>query len=164
MDGCKRSSEAAVEEYTNRFGSSPGTGPGGHSHQRRLQHGRMMGGGNTKDVTLVADSLDILEQGADQVADAMGQVPGVIRVANGFDQSRVKGRLVVNSQKAQALGTTESAVAMQVYYLLNGMTATTLDNYGDSDSEYDVVLEYPEASMMTSRPFWITLLPPRAAV
>ena len=33
---------------------------------------------------------------------------------------------------------------MQVYYLLNGMTATTLDDYGDSDAEYDVVLEYPE--------------------
>ena len=144
VDGCKRSSEAAVEEYTNRFGSSPGMDLAVTPTSGDSSMGAMMGGGNTKDVTLVADSLDILEQGADQVADAMGQVPGVIRVANGFDQSRVKGRLVVNSQKAQALGTTESAVAMQVYYLLNGMTATTLDNYGDSDSEYDVVLEYPE--------------------
>ena len=144
VDGCKRSSEAAVEEYTNRFGSSPGMDLAVTPTSGDSSMGAMMGGGNTKDVTLVADSLDILEQGADQVADAMGQVPGVIRVANEFDQSRVKGRLVVNSQKAQALGTTESAVAMQVYYLLNGMTATTLDNYGDSDSEYDVVLEYPE--------------------
>ena len=144
VDGCKRSSEAAVEEYTNRFGGSPGMDLAVTPTSSDSSMGTMMGGGNTKDVTLVADSLDILEQGADQVADAMGQVPGVIRVANEFDQSRVKGRLVVNSQKAQALGTTESAVAMQVYYLLNGMTATTLDNYGDSDSEYDVVLEYPE--------------------
>ena len=135
VDGCKRSSEAAVEEYTNRFGGSPGMDLAVTPTSSDSSMGTMMGGGNTKDVTLVADSLDILEQGADQVADAMGQVPGVIRVANEFDQSRVKGRLVVNSQKAQALGTTESAVAMQVYYLLN---------YGDSDSEYDVVLEYPE--------------------
>lgn len=144
VDGCKRSSEAAVEEYTNRFGGSPGMDLAVTPTSGDSSMGAMMGGGNTKAVTLVADSLDILEQGAAQVADVMGQVPGVIRVANEFDQSRVKGRLVVNSQKAQALGTTESAVAMQVYYLLNGMTATTLDDYGDSDAEYDVVLEYPE--------------------
>ena len=144
VDGCKRSSEAAVEEYTNRFGGSPGMDLAVTPTSGDSSMGAMTGGGNTKAVTLVADSLDILEQGAAQVADVMGQVPGVIRVANEFDQSRVKGRLVVNSQKAQALGTTESAVAMQVYYLLNGMTATTLDDYGDSDAEYDVVLEYPE--------------------
>lgn len=144
VDGCKRSSEAAVEEYTNRFGGSPGMDLAVTPASGDSSMGTMMGGGNTKTVTLVADSLDVLEQGADQVADAMSQVPGVIRVANEFDQSRVKGRLVVDSQKAQALGTSESAVAMQVYYLLNGMTATTLDDYGDSDAEYDVVLEYPE--------------------
>lgn len=40
-----------------------------------------------------------------------------------------------------ALGTSESAVAMQIYYLLEGMNATSVD-YGDT--EYDVVLEYPE--------------------
>lgn len=123
VDGCKRSSEAAVEEYTNRFGGSPGMDLAVAPASGDSSMGTMMGGGNTKTVTLVADSLDVLEQGADQVADAMSQVPGVIRVANEFDQSRVKGRLVVDSQKAQALGTSESAVAMQVYYLLNGMTA-----------------------------------------
>lgn len=133
-----------MEEYTNRFGGSPGMDLAVAPASGDSSMGTMMGGGNTKTVTLVADSLDVLEQGADQVADAMSQVPGVIRVANEFDQSRVKGRLVVDSQKAQALGTSESAVAMQVYYLLNGMTATTLDDYGDSDAEYDVVLEYPE--------------------
>lgn len=71
----------------------------------------------------------------------MTQVPGVIRIENPFRSSQSKGRIVINSQKAMALGTSESAVAMQIYYLLEGMNATSVD-YGDT--EYDVVLEYPE--------------------
>ena len=75
------------------------------------------------------------------VEEAMTQVPGVIRVENPFDTTQSKGRIVINSQKALALGTSEASVAMQVYYVLNGMTAATVE-YGDT--EYDVILEYPE--------------------
>lgn len=79
----------------------------------------------------------------------MTQVPGVIRIENPFDSSQSKGRIVIDSQKALAMGTSESAVAMQIYYLLDGLTATTVD-YGDT--EYDVILEYPEGNTTTSRP------------
>ena len=71
----------------------------------------------------------------------MAQVPGVIRIENPFNSSQSKGRIVIDSQKALALGTSESAVAMQIYYLLDGLTATSVE-YGDT--EYDVILEYPE--------------------
>ena len=137
---CPRTSAEAVEEYTARFGSTPGmdiaVDPSG-----AMNMSAMLGSSTSKDVTLLSNDLDSLQTGANQVAEAMRQVPGVIRVDNAFDQSRVKGRMVINSQKALALGTSESSVAMQVYYVLNGMTAATVD-YGDT--EYDVVLEYPE--------------------
>ena len=71
----------------------------------------------------------------------MAQVPGVIRIENPFNSSQSKGRIVIDSQKAMALGTSESAVAMQIYYLLDGLTATSVTY---EDTEYDVVLEYPE--------------------
>ena len=139
-DGVKRTSGQAVEAYTSQFNQLPGIDVAVTATSSDSDMSAMMGGSNTKEITLVADDLDALEQGAAQVEDAMAQIPGVIRVANAFDQSRVKGRLVINSQKAMAVGTSEAAVAMQIYYLLNGMTATTVD-YGDT--EYDVILEYP---------------------
>ena len=137
---CPRTSAEAVEEYTARFGSTPGmdiaVDPSG-----AMNMSAMLGSSTSKDVTLLSNDLDSLQTGANQVAEAMRQVPGVIRVDNAFDQSRVKGRIVINSQKALALGTSEASVAMQVYYVLNGMTAATVE-YGDT--EYDVILEYPE--------------------
>lgn len=137
---CPRTSAEAVEEYTARFGSTPGmdiaVDPSG-----AMNMSAMLGSSTSKDVTLLSNDLDSLQTGANQVAEAMRQVPGVIRVENPFDTTQSKGRIVINSQKALALGTSESSVAMQVYYVLNGMTAATVD-YGDT--EYDVVLEYPE--------------------
>lgn len=139
-DGSKRTSEDAVEEYTRRFGSSAGmdvtvtpTGSGDSS--------ALMDTGNTVDITLVGDDLPSLEQGADMVEESMSQVPGVLKIDNKFDQSRVQGKLIIDAQKAMAAGMTQSAVALQVNYLLNGMTATTI---GYGDREYDVVLESPE--------------------
>ena len=139
-DSCKRGSEQAVEEYTDRFGHLPGMDVA-VTPTSDMSMGALLGGGNTKSVTLMADDMEALEQGAQQLKDAIAQIPGVIRIENPFDLSRIKGRLVVNSQKALASGTSEAAVAMQIYYLLNGMTAATVD-YGDT--EYDVILEYPE--------------------
>ncbi len=140
-DGCKRSSEEAVAQYTTRFGALPGMDVSVSPTSSESDMSSMMGGSSSKDVVLLADDMDSLEDGAALVAQAMAQVPGVLRVENPFDQSRVKGRIVVNSLKAAALGTSEQSVAGQIYYILNGMNAATLD-YGDN--EYDVILEYPE--------------------
>ena len=71
----------------------------------------------------------------------MAQTPGVIRVENPFDQSRVKGHLEIDPQRAQNAGISPATISMQVRYLLNGLTAATVD---DGDQEYDIVLEYPK--------------------
>lgn len=138
-EASRRSSEEAVELYTERFGDSPGMEVSVSPTSSGSNMGTMMSG-NSKDIKLVGDDLETLKEGADMVAEAMTQVPGVIGVENDFDQSRVKGRIVVNSQKALAAGTTEAGVAAQISYLLNGLTATELE-YGDT--EYDVIVEYP---------------------
>ena len=128
-----------MEENTTRFGSVPdmdvSVSPSGAMDMSALMSS------NSKDVVLLGSDLDTLQTAAEQVEEAMTQVPGVIRIENPFRSSQSKGRIVINSQKAMALGTSESAVAMQIYYLLEGMNATSVD-YGDT--EYDVVLEYPE--------------------
>ena len=139
VSNCGRSSEEAVVEYTNQFGSMPdmdvSVSPTG-----TMDMSSMMSS-NSKDVVLLSNDLDSLQEAATSVEDAMAQVPGVIRIENPFNSSQSKGRIVIDSQKAMALGTSESAVAMQIYYLLDGLTATSVTY---EDTEYDVVLEYPE--------------------
>ena len=127
-----------MEEYTARFGGTPGMDISVSPTSSGSSMGSMMSG-NSKDIKLVGDDLDALREAADLVEEAMTQVPGVISAENDFAQSRVKGR-VVDSQKALAAGTTEAGVATQISYLLGGVTAATLEN---GDTEYDVV-EYPE--------------------
>ena len=109
VSNCGRSSEEAVVEYTNQFGSMPdmdvSVSPTG-----TMDMSSMMSS-NSKDVVLLSNDLDSLQEAAASVEDAM------------------------------ALGTSESAVAMQIYYLLDGLTATSVTY---EDTEYDVVLEYPE--------------------
>lgn len=137
---CKRGSEEAVEEYLKRFGSLPGmdvtVSPTG-----AMSMGQMMSSGNSKEVILAADDMESLREGANQLEAAIREIPGVLRVENDFSGSRVKGKIVVNSQKALAAGTTEAQVAGQIYYLLSGLNAADMVIDG---TEYDVILEYPE--------------------
>lgn len=141
VDHCKRSSEKAAELYTTEFSNYPGMDVSVSPTSATSGMSAMGSTGNTTTVMLLGDDMDALRAGAEQVRDMMAQTPGVIRVENPFDQSRVKGHLEIDSQRAQNAGTTPAAISMQVRYLLNGLTAATVD---DGDQEYDIVLEYPK--------------------
>ena len=164
IDGCPRSSEDAVEEYTRMYRDTVDmdvevtpSGTGGM--------GSIMSSGTSVDITLTADDLDSLRKGAAEVETMMSQIPGVIRIDNEFNQSRVQGKLIIDEQKALSKGMTQAAVAVQASYMLNGMTACTVDY---DDTEYDIKLEYPEGMyddisdlldhpVMTATGSWITL-------
>src|SRR5699024_9900681 len=82
VSNCGRSSEEAVVEYTNQFGSMPdmdvSVSPTG-----TMDMSSMMSS-NSKDVVLLSNDLDSLQEAAASVEDAMAQVPGVIRIENPF--------------------------------------------------------------------------------
>ena len=141
VDHCKRSSEKAAELYTTEFSNYPGMDVSVSPTSATSGMSAMGNTGNTTTVMLLGDDMDALRAGAEQVRDMMAQTPGVIRVENPFDQSRVKGHLEIDPQRALNAGTTPAAISMQVRYLLNGLTAATVD---DGDQEYDIVLEYPK--------------------
>lgn len=163
-DGASRSSEDAVAQYTKKYSNTENmeivvsaTSTAGMSS--------IMGSGNSVDITLTSDEMEKLEDGAVMVEEMMTGIPGVMAIDNPFNQSRVQGRLVIDEQKAIAVGMSQASVAMQVHYMLNGMTACTVE-YGDS--EYDVILEYPEGKyddiailmnqpLMTAKGGWTTL-------
>lgn len=139
-EDCKRTSEEAVEEYITRFGSTAGMDISVSPASTAGTGIASFMSGNSTEVNLQGDDLESLRVVAGQIEEIMCQVPGVISVENDFAQSRVKGKIVVDSQKAIAAGSSEMGIAGQVYYVLNGLTAAELE-YGDS--KYDVVLEYP---------------------
>ena len=138
---CKRSSEKAAELYTTEFSNYPGMDVSVSPTSATSGMSAMGSTGNTTTVMLLGDDMDALRQGAEQVRELMAQTPGVLRVENPFDQSRVKGHLEIDPQRAQNAGTTPAAISMQIRYLLNGLTTATVD---DGDQEYDIVLEYPK--------------------
>lgn len=139
VDHCNRSSEKAAELYTTEFSNYPGMDVSVTPTSSTSGMSAMGSTGNTTTVMLLGDDMDALRQGAEQVRELMAQTPGVLRVENPFDQSRVKGHLEIDPQRAQNAGTTPAAISMQIRYLLNGLTAATVD---DGDQEYDIVLEY----------------------
>ena len=141
VDHCKRSSEKAAELYTTEFSNYPGMDVSVSPTSATSGMSAMGSTGNTTTVMLLGDDMDALRQGAEQARELMAQTPGVLRAENPFDQSRVKGHLEIDPQRAQNAGTTPAAISMQVRYLLNGLTAATVD---DGDQEYDIVLEYPK--------------------
>ena len=141
VDHCKRSSEKAAELYTTEFSNYPGMDVSVSPTSATSGMSAMGSTGNTTTVMLLGDDMDALRQGAEQVRELMAQTPGVLRVENPFDQSRVKGHLEIDPQRAQNAGTTPAAISMQIRYLLNGLTTATVD---DGDQEYDIVLEYPK--------------------
>lgn len=141
VDHCNRSSEKAAELYTTEFSNYPGMDVSVSPTSATSGMSAMGSTGNTTTVMLLGDDMDALRQGAEQVRELMAQTPGVLRVENPFDQSRVKGHLEIDPQRAQNAGTTPAAISMQIRYLLNGLTAATVD---DGDQEYDIVLEYPK--------------------
>lgn len=141
VDNCKRSSEKAAELYTTEFSNYPGMDVSVSPTSSTSGMSAMGSTGSTTTVMLLGKDMDALREGAEQVRDMMAQTPGVLRVENPFDQSRVKGHLEIDPQRAQNAGITPAAISMQVRYLLNGLPAATVD---DGDQEYDIVLEYPK--------------------
>ena len=141
VDHCNRSSEKATELYTTEFSNYPGMDVSVSLTSATSGMSAMGSTGNTTTVMLLGDDMDALQQSAEQVRELMAQTSGVLRVENPFDQSRVKGHLEINPQRAQNAGISPATISMQVRYLLNGLTAATVD---DGDQEYDIVLEYPK--------------------
>ncbi len=141
VDNCNRSSEQAVEEYIERFGSKQDmeivASPTGENDLG------MLTSGGTTSVSLMSSDLEKLKEGAALVEAEMAKVPGIIKVHNDFNQTRTQGRIVIDAQKAAAMGTNQALIAQQIYAILNGSTVATVD-YDDKDTEYDVKLEYPE--------------------
>ena len=142
VNDCKRSSEAAVEEYTKQYESMTDMdvfveATGGGSE--------MMSSYSTDQIQVVleGDDLDALNEGAQKVWEMMQETPGVIHVSSDAADSQTSAHVVVDPLKAADAGLTPAAVAADLYSTLTGVTAANMEMDGE---EYDIVLNYPDGA------------------
>lgn len=140
-ESCNRSSEEAVEYYTNLYSGITNIDIAVSPYGVSTGLASLMSTGNNVSVTLLGNDLNNLSASASLVEEALTKVPGVMKVKNDLSGQETNARFVINQQKAMNAGMTPATVAGQIYYLMNGVKATTLEY---EDEEYDVVVEYPE--------------------
>ncbi len=138
----KRTSEEAVEIYTRQFADVTDMDLKFTPTGVTTGLASLMSEGNSKSITLESEDIDLLEQGAAAMEERLKTVPGVIKVQNAAAARQTNVRYRIDQQAAKDKGFQPSAVAMQIYYMLNGMTATELEDANGEDIE--VRLQYPD--------------------
>ena len=140
---CKRSSEDAVQQYTQALSASTGAdisiAPSGGSSSSMSSSVS----GSTVDVVVQGENQDSLAQACQQVEEMMAAIPGVLHVKSDASTRQTAGHIVVDPQKAGAAGLAPAQIAMDLYQTMNGVTAAHMVMDGN---EYDIILNYADGT------------------
>jgi len=143
VDKCKRSSEAAVDEYTaalsNTTGADIAVAPSGGSSSAISSSYST----DTVDVVIQGEDMDALANACEQIEEMMAAVSGVIHVKSDAATRQTAGRVIVDPQKAAAKGLAPAQVALDLYQTMNGVTAAHMDLDGN---EYDIILNFADGA------------------
>lgn len=143
VDKCGRSSEKAVEEYTEAFmertGMDIAVAPtGGSSSSMSSTYST-----DTVDVVIQGEDADALAEACMQLEEMMASTPGVIHVKSDAATRQTSGHVVVDPRKAAAAGLAPAQVALDLYQTMNGVTAAHMELNG---SEYDIILNFADGA------------------
>ena len=143
VDKCRRSSEDAVQEYTQALSASTGAdisiAPSGGSSSSMSSSVS----GSTVDVVVQGEDQDSLARACQQVEEMMAAIPGVLHVKSDASTRQTAGHIVVDPQKAGAAGLAPAQIAMDLYQTMNGVTAAHMVMDGN---EYDIILNYADGT------------------
>lgn len=95
------------------------------------------------EIDLQSRDLTALRKAADELAQAMRGVEGVVKAEHSLANATTLVKVDVDPLKAMQYGMTPIQVAMELNYVLSGMNPVNLTKDG---SEYQVRLEYPKGS------------------
>ena len=143
VDHCPRTSEEAVDEYTQALSMSTGSditiGPsGGTSSVMSSTYST-----DTVDVVIQGEDVDSLAKACGQIEDMMYTIPGVLHVKSDAASLQTAGHIVVDPQKAAAAGLAPAQVALDLYQTMTGVTSDQMELNG---SQYDIILNYPDGA------------------
>jgi hydrophobic/amphiphilic exporter-1 (mainly G- bacteria), HAE1 family len=109
----------------------------------RISQSMSMGGGDgvPVDILIKGDSLDVLQQVADEVKRVVESVEGTREVATSFDRGWPELQVVVDRERASAYGIQSRSVANMLRTALSGQVVT---RFRTGSEELDVRLQVPE--------------------
>ena len=143
VNKCKRSSEDAVQQYTQTLSAFTGAdisiAPSGGSSSSMSSSVSS----NTVDVVVQGEDQDSLARACQQVEEMMAAIPGVLHVKSDASTRQTAGHIVVDPQKAGAAGLAPAQIAMDLYQTMNGVTAAHMVMDGN---EYDIILNYADGT------------------
>ncbi|MBQ9156487.1 MAG: efflux RND transporter permease subunit [Eubacterium sp.] len=136
---CKRTSQEAVEEYTERLAQMTDVdifvqAAGGGSEMTSNYSSDLV------DIVLESNDLAALAQACDQVENMMRTCPGVLHVSSDAAAAKTSAHVIVDPLKAANAGLAPAQIAGDLYQTLTGMTADSMEIDG---REYDIILNYP---------------------
>lgn len=143
VDDCGRTSEAAVDEYTNAFSSHTGADisvapTGGSSSAMSSTYST-----DTVDIVIEGEEISRLADACELLEEKMYTIPGVIHVKSDAATMQTAGHVVVDPRKAAAVGLAPAQVALDLYQTMNGVNAAHMELNG---SEYDITLNYADGA------------------
>ncbi len=103
-------------------------------------------GGEQVRVFVQGESMDVLEELAEQVEWRLGQIEGFADVRSEAEAGSDEIRLTVNHDRARNFGLTSSAVANMVSGAMRGQTVQRIRG---EDSEIDVILAFQDVNRQT---------------
>ena len=95
-------------------------------------------------VKLRSDSLDLALQVANQIEEVMDSLPDIGEASIDTTEGLPEVEIVIDRQRAYALGVDVTTVAKEINYAINGVTATT---YRENGKEYSVKVMYQPSDM-----------------
>ena len=142
VKGSKRSSEKAVEIYTEKLSDMTDCDirvqPTGGGSEMTSTYAS-----DTVDVVLASDDQNNLAQASAKVEEMMGEVPGVLQVRSDAAAAKTAAHVIIDPLKSANAGLAPAQIAGDLYQSLTGLTAGTLEMKGE---EYDIILRYPEGT------------------
>ncbi len=93
------------------------------------------------EIDLQGYDMDELRSAAEDLADRMREIDGVVKADNSLSNTTTLVKVDVDPLKAMQYGLTPISVGMTLNNVLSGVSPLTITSEG---SEYEVMLEYPE--------------------
>ena len=138
----KRTSEENVELYTEKFKNITDMDLNITPTGVTTGLASLMSEGNAKTITLESGDMAALEEGSKLIEEKLNSVPGVIKVQNKATARKTNARFHIDQQAAKNAGFQPSSVASQIYSMLNGVKATTIED--ENMDKIDVKIKYPD--------------------
>ena len=110
--------------------------------------GRGMGGGSRAiDVKLISNDTNASRETAGKIVEVLKQIPSLVDVATDFENGRPRYQMIIDTEAAAARGVSVSAVAKEIRYAINGVTATT---FYDEGNEYNIIVAVPNDELIST--------------